>query len=361
MRLHLIRLAACGALAVCLATPAAAQPRTADPIKRGLQLADFPRLVSLAPNVYGYEEIRQPGFTTVSLIVIGRNGVLIADGQGNAAATQTMLDKIRTVTPLPVRWYVVGSDHGDHTAGNSVLPKDITYIVHPTSRAQLVRDSVAAAGAVTGAGAGARGGAGRGGAPRIVIVPPNAMTGDEQSVDMGGTTVRVLFLGRAHTGGDLMVQLPREKILFMSEAYLNRVFPAMRAAFPSDWVRTVDRALAMDISRYVPGHGFIEEPAASREELVMFRTALVNVIAEVKRLHALGLSADDAAKQANWGGYKDWFIADQQAPVAVRKVYEEIEGKLPPPSASDTKIERQLDQLAHGPPTDLSRAKPHPR
>ena len=328
MHTRLIRLTACGLLAVCLATPTVAQPRTADPARRGLQLTDFPRLVKLTENVYGYEEIRQPGFTTVSLIVIGRNGVLVADGQGNAAATQTMLDKIRTLTPLPVRWYVVGSDHGDHTAGNSVLPKDITYIVHPTSRAQLVRDSAAAATA--------RAGAGGGGPPRIVIVPPNAMTGDEQNVDVGGSTVRILFLGRAHTGGDLMVHLPREKILFMSEAYLNRVFPAMRSAFPSDWVGTVDRALAMDVSRYVPGHGFIEAPAASREELVMFKKALVDVIAEVKRLHALGLSVDDAVKQANWGEYKDWFIADQQAPVAVRKVYEEIEGKLSP-SVPDAK------------------------
>ena len=335
MRPSLFRLVICSAAAAGLAMSAVAQPRTADPVKRGLQLTDFPRLVPLAANVYGYEEIRQPGFTTVSLIVIGRNGVLVADGQGNAAATQTMLDRIRTLTALPVRWYVVGSDHGDHTAGNSVLPKDITYIVHPTSRAQLVRDSAVA----TAGGRGGRGGAGRGGPPRVVIVPPNAMTGDEQSVDVGGTTVRILFLGRAHTGGDLMVHLPRERILFMSEAYLNRVFPAMRAAFPSDWVSTVDRALAMDISRYVPGHGFIEAPAASREELVMFRKALVDVIAEVRRLHALGLSADDAAKQANWGEYAGWFIADQQAPVAVRKVYEEIEGKLaPPPSFRDARI-----------------------
>jgi cyclase len=309
-------------LATCALSAGAQQspPRTADYIKRGHGPADFPRFVKLTENVYGYEEIRQPGMTTVSLIVIGRNGVLVADGQGNAAATQTMLDKIRTLTPLPVRWYVVGSDHGDHTAGNSVLPKDIMYIVHPASRDQLVRDSAAAAGV-----------AGRGATPRIVIVPPTAMTSDEQVIDVGGTSVRVLFLGRAHTGGDLMVHLPREKILFMSEAYLNRVFPAMRSAFPSDWVKTVDRALAMDVSRFIPGHGFIEEPAASREELVNFRKALVDVIAEVKRLHALGLSQEDALKQANWGPYKDWFIADQQAPVAIRKVYEEIEGKLPKP------------------------------
>ena len=51
-------------------------------------------------------------------------------------------------------------------------------------------------------------------------------------------------------------------------------------------------------------------------------------IAEVNRLHKLGLSAEDAAKQANWGPYKEWYLAEQQGPIAVRKVYEEIEGKL---------------------------------
>ena len=296
-----------------------AQVRTADPIARGLQLTDFPRIIPLAPNVYGYEEIRQPGFTTVSMFVVGRNGVLIADGQGSAVATQTMLDRIRTITPLPVRWYVMGSDHGDHTAGNSVIPKDITYIIHPTSRAQLVRDSASAAAS-----------AGRSGQPpRVVIVPPQAMTGDKETIDLGGISVDVLFLGRAHTGGDLMVHVPSEKILFMSEAYLNRVFPAMRSAYPDEWVTMIDRALSMDITRYVPGHGFIEEPAVSREELLAFRQALVAVIAEVKRLHGLKLTPEDALKAATWGPYKDWFLVETQAPVAIRRVYDQLEGRLP--------------------------------
>ncbi|MEX2285364.1 MAG: MBL fold metallo-hydrolase [Gemmatimonadota bacterium] len=305
-----------------------AQVRTADPLKRGLQLSDFPRLVKLSDNVYGYEEIRAPGFTTVSLIVVGRDGVLIADGQGNAQATRTLLDRVRTVTSLPIRWYVVGSDHGDHTAGNSVLPKDITYIVHPTSRQQLQRDSTAAAAANARAAAAAASSGSAAPNPRVVIVPPSAMSGDQQVIDIGGTQVQVVFLGRAHTGGDLSVHLPREKILFMSEAFLNRVFPAMRSAYPSEWVRTMDRALAMDVERYIPGHGFIEDAKTSREELVAFKAALQAVIAESTRLHKLGLSVEDAVRQANWGPYQDWFLREQQAPVAIRRVYDEIEGKL---------------------------------
>jgi cyclase len=214
----------------------------------------------------------------------------------------------RTADPAK-RGLKPGSDHGDHTAGNSVLRKDITYIVSPASKAQLARDAAKP--------------------PRVVIVPPAAMTSDKQVIDVGGTEVHVLNLGRAHTGGDLSVYLPKQGILFMSEAYLNRVFPAMRSAYPREWLKTLDKAIAMNARHYLPGHGFIEDPPAAREELLEYRKALQYVIDEVNRLHQLGLSADDARKQANWGPYKEWMLSDSQDIIAIRKVYEEIEGKLP--------------------------------
>ncbi len=291
--------------------PLKAQVHTADPAKRGIALSEFPRFVKLAENVYGYEEIRAPGFTTVSLVVVGANGVLIADAQGSVEATRTMLDKIRTLTPRPVKWYVVGSDHGDHTAGNSELPKDVRYIVHATSLAQLKRDSAAAT------------------PPREVVVPTSAMKANSETIDVGGKRVVVRFLGRAHTGGDLMLEIPEDGILFMSEAFLNRVFPAMRSAYPSEWVAMVDKALAMPgIKRFVAGHGFIESPARSREELVAYRDAMKAVIAEVKKLHDSGMSVDEAVKVAKFGEYGDWFLADSQQPIAVRRIYDELNGKL---------------------------------
>ena len=274
-----------------------AQVRTAFPDKRGVKLSEFPRTIKLAENVYGYEEIRNPGFTTVSLFVVGADGVLIADGQGSPDATKKMLDEIAKITPKPIKWYIVGSDHGDHTAGNAVLPTGIKFVVSPASKVQMK------------------------------LAAP-AMKGDREIIDVGGIEVQALNLGRAHTGGDLVVYLPKQKILFMSEVYLNRVFPAMRSAYPTEWVAVINWALQMDVERYVPGHGFIEEPKASREELVEYQRAMRAVIAEVTRLHKLGLTAEDAAKQADWGPYKEWFLVEQQGPIAVRKIYEEIEGKL---------------------------------
>ena len=79
---------------------------------------------------------------------------------------------------------------------------------------------------------------------------------------------------------------------------------------------------------YVPGHGFVEEPKASREELVEYQKALKYVIGEVQRLHKLGSVARRCAQAGQLGAYKDWMLADQQDIIAIRKVYEEIEGKL---------------------------------
>src|SRR5918996_519805 len=89
-------------LILAFAVSAAAQPRTADPKKRGLKEGDLPRIVKITNNVYGFEGIHGSGMPTVSLIVIGNDGVLIADGQGNTEQTQMMLDAIAKVTTKPV-------------------------------------------------------------------------------------------------------------------------------------------------------------------------------------------------------------------------------------------------------------------
>lgn len=302
-------------------TPPAAQSviRTADPYKRGFKDSDFPRVIKLAVNVYSYEDLRSAGdekFTTTNLFVVTKEGVLVADGQGNVQQTKALVDAIGGLTPQPIKYVVICSDHGDHTAGNASFPAGVTYIIHPTSKATLEGQGAAAA---------ARGNS-QANAWRL---PATAeVVADKKVIKLGGEEIQIVFLGRAHTGGDLSVYLPAERILFMSEAYLNRVFPAMRSAYPTEWVATLKKAEALPVDWYVPGHGFTEDPKVSREELVAYRKAVEAVIAEAKRLHDAGVPVEDAVKQAKWGEYSTWSIASQQGPIAIRKVYEELDGKL---------------------------------
>jgi glyoxylase-like metal-dependent hydrolase (beta-lactamase superfamily II) len=310
------------ALLAATTTLLAQQPvvRTADPIKRGLKLTDFPRTLKLNDTVYTYEDFHAgpEKFTTTNMFVVTDEGVLVADGQGSPAETKGLVDAIRKVTPKPITTVVICSDHGDHTAGNASFPAGVRYIIHPNSKSILDKSAEAAAKA------------GRAGGWTL---PADAeLVADRKTLKMGGEEVQILFLGRSHTGGDLAVYLPRQKILFLSEIYLNRVFPAMRSAYPSEWLKALDRAEAMMANIYIAGHGFTETGPVSQEELRAYRKAMEAVIAEATRLYRSGVPVDQAITLANWGEYASWTLASSQGPITIRKVYEELSGhaKQPP-------------------------------
>jgi cyclase len=289
--------------------------RTADPVKRDLKASDFPRAIKVAPNVYAYEDIREIGgetFATTNMFVVTSDGVLLADAQIDPAATKRLVDTIAKITPKPIKYVVICSEHGDHTGGNISLPVGVSYLVHPTAKAAFERRA-AAPNAPAGAWK----------------LPSDAeAVSDKKVIRMGGEEIQILFLGRAHTGSDLTVYLPKEKVFFLSETYLNRVFPPMRTAYPSEWLGAVEKAEKMKARVYIPGHGFTEAPKISVEELHTFHKALQAVVDESTRLHKAGVGIEDAVKQANFGEYGSWTGAKAQAQFAVRKVYEELDGKL---------------------------------
>jgi cyclase len=306
------------ALATALA--ALGQVRTADPVKRGLKETDFPRTVKVTDTVYTYEDFHAgpEKFTTTDMFVVTRDGVLVADGQGSAEATRGLVDAIRKVTDQRIKYVVICSDHGDHTAGNESFPAGVTYVVHPTSKAILDRQAERAPEASRS-----------GRSADAWRLPADAeLVSDRKTLTLGNEEFQIVFLGRAHTGGDLSVYLPRQRILFMSEIFLNRVFPAMRSAYPGDWLATLTKAEQMPVDIYIPGHGFTETGPVSKEELREYHKAMQAVIAEATRLHSAGVPVDEAISHANFGEYSSWTLASSQAPIAIRKVYEELDGKL---------------------------------
>lgn len=286
--------------------------RTADATVRGFGESDFPRLKTLAENVYAYEDLNGAidsnlAFTTNSLIVVTTDGVLVADGQGSVAKTKRMVEAIGGLTKQPIRYVVVCADHGDHIAGNSAFPSNVTFIAHPTSKAVIERQ-------------------------KATIPVPQETVSDRRTLRMGDTEIQILFLGRAHTGGDLQVYLPREGILFMGEVFFNRLYPSVggnRSGRPIEWLETVRKAEAMKARMYVPDHGFVDSPEVLNEELVNFRRALENLVSEGRRLHAAKTPLETAHRNINLGEFQYWYRAANNMPDALRQVYLEIEGQLP--------------------------------
>ena len=247
------------------------------------------------------------------MFVVTSDGVLVADGQGSPAETKGLVDAIRKVTPKPITTVVIASDHGDHTAGNASFPAGVHYIIHPTSKAILDRP------------------AGAPNAARRVEAAGRRRTGrrQEERRRWAAKTMQILFLGRAHTGGDLAVWLPRQKILFLSEIFLNRVFPAMRSAYPSEWLKALDRAEAMNADHLHRRPRLHRNRAgvAGRNPRVPQGDRGGDRRSDAAATRA-GVPVDEAVKQANWGEYASWTLASSQGPIAIRKVYEELNGQL---------------------------------
>jgi glyoxylase-like metal-dependent hydrolase (beta-lactamase superfamily II) len=288
------------ALAVALCTlPHDQRPiRTADIAIRGLKASDFPRTRKLAENVYSYEQIdpTKRTITVNNLIVVSRDGVLVADSQGTVENTKRLVADIARLTPQPIKYVVVGSEHGDHTGGISAFPAGVTYFAHPFS------------------------------APRVK--QPTEPVSDRKVLTLGGTVVEVRFLGRAHTGGDLEVYLPRENIIFMSEVFSNHVFPSMSNGYPTEWVATLKKAEALQARIYVPAHGFVDDAEVLREELRDFRFAIERVISEGRRLHELKMPLERALLAADFGPYEEWTRKENNAPGALKRVYMQLDGQL---------------------------------
>ena len=287
---------------------------------RGLTLADFPRWKAVAPNIYAYEGFHPSKvMNTVSLIVVTNDGVVLVDAMGDPDQGQKLVDNIKKLTPQPVKYLIVGSDHGDHMAGNGPLKAawpGMTVISTPASQKAMEKNAA----------------------------PPTELVTDKRTLNVGGTEIQILNLGRAHTGGDLVVYLPQTKVMFMSEVYLRGVFPAMRSAYPSEWLETIKKAQAMNANLYIAGHGWVDDAATMKAGLEDSRKALEAVIKEAKRLHAAkvpcvaappaaaGAAAAppcEAVTKANWGPANDLALKDSQAQIAVLKVYQEADGKLP--------------------------------
>jgi glyoxylase-like metal-dependent hydrolase (beta-lactamase superfamily II) len=263
---------------------------------------DFPRVQQLATNVYTFEQI-DPTKRTVTannLIVVSDAGVLIAEGQGTDDNVRKLIDAVHRLTPRPITYVVIGSEHGDHTGGDAAFGSEPTFLVHPKSKSAVERR----------------------------IKGPIETVSDKRVLHLGATEVDVLFLGRAHTGGDLEVYVPGENVLFMSEVFSNHIFPSMANGYPSEWVATLKATEQLAPTWFVPAHGLIESAAVLSQEERNYRSAIERVMSEGKRLHDRGVDLENATASAVLEPYDAWTRAGNNAYQAFKRVYMELNGEL---------------------------------
>ncbi|MFP5406925.1 MAG: MBL fold metallo-hydrolase, partial [Gammaproteobacteria bacterium] len=162
----------------------------------------------LSDNAYAYTAEGDPN----TGIVIGDDGVLVADTQATPVMAQDVIRRIREVTDKPIKYVLLTHYHAVRVLGASAFqPQQIIS-------SQDTRDLIVERGEQD-----MKSEIGR--FPRLFqaveSVPgltwPTLTFKREMTLWMGKLEVRLIQLGRGHTKGDTVVWLPQQKVLFSGD------------------------------------------------------------------------------------------------------------------------------------------------
>ena len=147
---------------------------------------------------------------------------------------------------------------------------------------------------------------------------------------LGGKEIQILYVGRAHTRGDSIIFVPQDRIAYLSELYFADQFLFINDGYGVDWLRALDAVDALGAEIFVPGHGPIPaDPRETRQGLRRFRQMLVDVRDAVQKEIARGATEDQAVAAIRWPQYEKLQGYDAQRETAVRRLYQQLTGKLP--------------------------------
>lgn len=138
---------------------------------------------------------------------------------------------------------------------------------------------------------------------------------------VGDKAVRLIEVGPAHTGGDVLVHVPGDRTVFTGDILFINGTPLMWAGPVANWIRACNEIIAMDVDVIVPGHGPITDKAGVRR----VAEYLGYVDREARARFDAGLSVREAALDIALGDYASWGDAERIA-VNVDSLYREYRG-----------------------------------
>lgn len=136
----------------------------------------------------------------------------------------------------------------------------------------------------------------------------------------GGREIQLLYIGRGHTDTDVVVYLPKERIVCTGDL-MESVISYMGDAYAEEWPATLDRLKAMDFDTVMPGHGVVFKGKARIEA---FQRYLREVLKQATDLKKAGVSAEAAALRIDMTAFAPDFPQIRAVgidPAAVRRIY----------------------------------------
>jgi glyoxylase-like metal-dependent hydrolase (beta-lactamase superfamily II) len=284
-----------------------------------------------------------------SAVIVNERDVVVVDDHVSPAAAWVLLDELKEITDKPVRAVINTHFHFDHAHGNQVFDSNVDIIGHEFTRQMLLggksiamplyknylaglpqqvedlKKRVAAepdaARKATLQGQLQAAENNMASQAELKPTPPNVTLRTEMTLYRGDREIQIRFLGRGHTAGDVVVYLPKEKVVCTGD-FLTAALSNMSDAYVNEWVTSLDELKKLDFDMVLPGHG---EAFTDKAKIGYFQDYLRDVWSEVSRLKQQGVSAEEASKRADLTKHKDHFPGIQGPGVpliGVQRIYE---------------------------------------
>lgn len=253
-------------------------------------------------------------------IIESDGGVMVVDTHSKPSAAHVVIEHLRELTKKPVRYVVNTHFHWDHWHGNEAYPAAYPHaeiVSNQITREAMVRKGLkriqdhvrqgpAEIAQLKTAVAAARTPDERGkleGDLRLLeayqaevtaLKPALPTIAFERTMKLyrRDREIHLLYLGRAHTEGDVFVYLPKEKVVITGDAVIGWT-PFMGDGYPEDWVGTLDRLAQLDFTHIIMGHG----APAGRDWLRTFRGYIHDMVEAVREEAARGATLEQVQER----------------------------------------------------------------
>jgi cyclase len=240
-------------------------------------------LVRVKDGIYAAIAKPQYKLNGNAAVIVNEDDVLIVDSHSKPSAAKGLLRQIGKITRNPVRYVVNTHFHYDHARGNqaffSSYPHEVTLISSEQTRKDLIGIEMSrlkkevedlpdiiskleqdlakepdAGKKVQLATTLNQAKAYHQELKSVEIVLPGVTFDRSMILHKKDREIMLLFLGRGHTGGDIVVYLPREKVLATGDLVTAWV-PGMADGYPNEWIGTLSELSKLDIESVIVGHG----------------------------------------------------------------------------------------------------------
>jgi glyoxylase-like metal-dependent hydrolase (beta-lactamase superfamily II) len=274
---------------------------------------------------------------TVVTAIRSRRGIIVVDTERAPTFTAAIRRAIEAEVPGVIVYLINTHGHGDHTYGNQVFA-DATLIAHHNAIADMEvadrqrerlaqrfqagiqglkaryeamdRDSQEAAALAATISYYEQFAAGLGESFELTL--PDITFSDRLSLDLGDLTLELIWFGKAHTDGDVLIYCPEEQLLLTGDLFYSGGFPYVdseRVPSLGRWHETLTGLLQRDegVTHVATGHEpslpvshleAILEFVAEQQARFAGRESALNVFREVHEADGIA-SALDRLREMN--------------------------------------------------------------